>query len=103
MKELAKFAISYMESYIIYLTDKNYKDFISNQNNKKVLLFHNKKSTPPLFMSLSKMFKNKLDFGEIKWRPNDEENLLIKKFNIDKFPTIGVLKDDKDSFELDVF
>ena len=32
----------------------------------KVLLFTSAKKTPPLFMALSKEFKNRLSFGEIR-------------------------------------
>jgi protein disulfide-isomerase A6 len=54
-----------MESFVEYVTFENYQDFIK-KDLYKVLLFTDKKSTPPLYKALSKEFKGKLIFGEVR-------------------------------------
>ena len=44
-----------------------------------------------MIKSLSKTYKEKLNFGQIKKDPE-----LFKKFGIDKFPTLMVLTDPHD-------
>jgi protein disulfide-isomerase A6 len=63
--DLANFAVKYMESFVEYVTFENYQDFIK-KDLYKVLLFTDKKSTPPLYKALSKEFKGKLIFGEVR-------------------------------------
>ena len=53
-----------------------------------VLLFTERKTTAPLFKSLSKTFKDKLVFGEVK---KDVE--LQNKFGIKEIPTLLVISD----------
>jgi hypothetical protein len=64
-KDLANFAVGFMESFVEYVSQTNYKDFIK-RDLFKVLLFTDKKSTPPLYKVLSKDFKDKLIFGEVR-------------------------------------
>jgi DnaJ family protein C protein 16 len=79
-----------MESFVRFVTTKNYEEFATEDLNKpKVLLFTNKKTTPALFKALSKDLKGKLIFGQI--RDNEEE--LISKFRVTAFPTLMVLSD----------
>jgi DnaJ family protein C protein 16 len=53
-----------MESFVRFVTTKNYEEFATEDLNKsKVLLFTNKKTTPALFKALSKDLKGKLIFG----------------------------------------
>jgi DnaJ family protein C protein 16 len=53
-----------MESFVKIVTSQNYDNFITEDPTKfKVVLFSNKKSTPPLFNALSKDLKGKLVFG----------------------------------------
>jgi hypothetical protein len=52
------------------------------------LLFTDRKTTAPLFKSLSKTYKDKLVFGEVK-----KEAKLIANFGVTKIPTLMVLTD----------
>ena len=52
------------------------------------MLFTDRKATAPLFKSLSKTYKNKLVFGEVKKEPE-----LQKKFGIEKLPALIVVTD----------
>lgn len=70
--DLANFAVKFMESFVQYVSSSNYQDFVKNDI-FKVLLFTNKKSTPPLLKALSKDFKDKLVFGEVR---NLSDNLV---------------------------
>jgi len=54
-----------MESFVEYVSYENYSDFIK-KDLYKVLLFTDKKSTPPLYKALSKDFKGSLIFGEVR-------------------------------------
>ena len=74
-----------MQSFVRIVTNENYESFTSEEPNKnKILLFTDRKSTAPLFKSLSKSFKDRLLFGEIR----KDEKELFTKFKIDKTPTI---------------
>lgn len=53
------------------------------------MLFTDKKSTPTIYKALSKKYLNRLNFGEVK----QAEEALVKRFAIDKFPTILALTD----------
>lgn len=52
------------------------------------MLFTDRKTTAPLFKSLSKTYKDKLVFGEVK-----KEAKLIANFGVTKIPTLMVLTD----------
>lgn len=87
---LAAFAVSQMESFVKLVTDANYKDFLEEDSDKtKVLLFTAKKTTPPLLKALSKEFKGRIVFGEIR----QSNANLISKFQPQSFPTLLVLGD----------
>ena len=74
------------------VSSNNYESFLKDEPAKnKILLFSDKKKTSPLFKSLSKTFKDKLSFGEI--RKSEEENGLFKEFKIEKTPTLLALTD----------
>jgi tRNA(Leu) C34 or U34 (ribose-2'-O)-methylase TrmL len=67
LQDLAKIAIDLMESFVSIVTSANYESFVNEDPSKnKVLLFTNKKATPPLFKALSKEYKGRLLFGQIK-------------------------------------
>ena len=85
---MANFAVKQMESFVEYVTEENYEDFVK-KDLYKVLLFTNKKSTPPLYMALSKDFKGKLIFGEIR----QANSGLLKKFGVKNLPTLLVITD----------
>lgn len=72
-----------MESFVKIVTNSNYETFINEDINKyKVVLFTNKKGTPPLLNALSKDLKGKLVFGLV--RASEEQ--LIQKFKITSYP-----------------
>lgn len=54
-----------------------------------MLLFTERKSTPPIYKALSKQYKDKLLFGEV--RKSDTE--MLKNFGITEFPKIVVITD----------
>lgn len=85
-----------MQNFVRVVNKENYFDFIlSNPTETKVILFTARKTTPPLLKALSKYFKGKLSFGEIR----QGETELVKNFesngdgNPIKFPSIMVLTD----------
>ncbi len=55
----------------------------------KVLIFTERKSTAPLFKALSKQYKDKLLFGEVR----STEREIIDKFKVTKFPTLLIITD----------
>ena len=82
------------------VNDDNYNNFIQREgDNYKILLFTERKSTAPLFKSLSKKYKGKLVFGEVR---KSSESKLIEDYGIKKFPTMIVVQDPF-SFEKDVY
>lgn len=60
----------------------------SQPDKNKVLIFTDRKSTAPLFKSLSKTYKEKLVFGEVKKDPK-----LMEKFGIKESPAFLVVTD----------
>lgn len=78
-----------MQSFVRTVTEENYENWIQESPDKnKVLLFTDRKSTAPLFKSLSKTYKEKLMFGEVKKEPK-----LIENFKVTKIPTLMVVTD----------
>jgi hypothetical protein len=78
-----------MQSFVSVVTNENYAKFTDTDPHKnKVLIFTERKNTAPLIKSLSKTYKEKLSFGQVK---NDPE--LSKKFGVTTFPTLMVLTD----------
>jgi curved DNA-binding protein CbpA len=86
---LFNFGSKNMESFVRIINSDNYQDFSSdaNSNLHKVILFNPRKFTPPMYKALSKHFKGKLLFGEI--RQSDKE--MVNKFQIQQFPSVFVL------------
>lgn len=80
-----------MESFVTLIRQETYEEFVNSYPGTfKLLLFTEKKSTPPLFRALSKDFNDKLKFGEIR----NSETSLVEKFSVQKFPTIMALTDE---------
>ena len=72
------------------VTAETYESFVSRDPSKyKVLLFTERKSTAPIFKALSKQFKDKLVFGEVRKSETD----LITKYKVTQFPTLLVISD----------
>ena len=78
-----------MQSFVSVVTNENYENFIETDVQKnKVLIFTERKNTAPLIKSLSKTYKEKFSFCQVK---NDHE--LFKKFGVTAFPNYIVLTD----------
>lgn len=89
-ENIFKFGASKMQSFVRVINSNNYGDFINeNPTQHKVVLFTQRKSTPPLFKALSKHFKDKLSFGEIR----QSEKELAQRFQITAFPSVLVISD----------
>jgi protein disulfide-isomerase A6 len=88
---IANFAARKMQSFVSIVSDINYEQFAGRDatTKHKILLFSEKKSTPALFKALSKKFKDKLVFGEVKSSETD----LVKAFGVTKFPTLIAVTD----------
>lgn len=79
-----------MQNFVSFVNNENYEQFIERDPQKnKVILFTERKTTAPLFKSLSKTYKDKLLFGEVK--KSDEE--LLKKFGVTETPKLLVITD----------
>lgn len=88
-KAISSAASAKMQSFVRTVTEENYEDWIQESPEKnKVLLFTDRKSTAPLFKSLSKTYKDRMMFGEVKKEPK-----LIENFKVVKFPTLMVITD----------
>ena len=81
-----------MQSFVRSVNSQNYESFVTDDESKnKILLFTDKKNTAPLFKSISKTFKDKMSFGEV--RKSEEEAGLFVKFGITATPTLMALTD----------
>ena len=98
-QSIFKYGAKLMQNFVRVINKDNYNDFITSYPERyHVLLFTSKKTTPPLFKSLSKDYLNHLSFGEVR----QTETELIKTFNVDKFPTLMILT-NYETNEVDVF
>ena len=98
-QSIFKYGAKLMQNFVRIINKDNYNDFTTSHPERyHVLLFTSKKSTPPLFKSLSKDYLNHLSFGEVR----QTETELIKTFNVDKFPTLMVLT-NYETNEFDLF
>lgn len=78
-----------MQSFVRTVTEENYESWIEESPEKnKVLLFTDRKTTAPLFKAMSKNYKDKLMFGEVKKEPK-----LLENFKVTKIPTLMVVTD----------
>jgi hypothetical protein len=90
-KNIASFASKKMQSFVNVVTTENYDGFIKDSPAKnKILMFTDKKFTSSLFKSLSKTYKEKLIFGEVRQK-NDPE--LFQRFGVTETPKIIALTD----------
>lgn len=66
-KAISGAASAKMQSFVRVVNNENYESWVEEAKEKNmVLLFTDRKTTAPLFKSLSKYFKDKLVFGEVK-------------------------------------
>jgi len=87
-----------MQSFVNVVTEGNWESFIERDRatKHKILLFTDKKATPTVYKALSKKYLQRLNLGEVK----NTEEALVKKFGIDKYPTIIAVTDpENDGFE----
>lgn len=97
--KIANAAVKDMQSFVSSVNSDNWQSFIEREPTKhKILHFTEKKSTPTVIKALSKRFRDKLTFGEIR----ADETELLKQFKITKFPTILALT-DPEGFSGEVF
>lgn len=90
-KAISNFATQKMQSFVSLVNTENFQQFIDRDPAKyKVLLFTERKTTAPIFKALSKQFKDKLLFGEVRKSSQSE---LITKFGVTQFPTMLVITD----------
>lgn len=90
-KAMFAFGSGNMQNFVRKVNKENYDDFISErQELYHVILFTNKKVTPPLLKAISKVYLNKLYIGEIKHTQKE----LVDKYNIQKFPTFLVVTNE---------
>ena len=78
---MATAATKKMQSFVSLVTNDNYEtSFVERDRatKNKILLFTDKKSTPAVYKALSKKYKDRLLFGEI--RKSDEA--LCAKFKV---------------------
>lgn len=91
-ENIFKFGAKKMQSFVRIVNADNYGDFITSfPTQHKVILFTAKSTTPPLLKALSKHFKGKLSFGEVR----QSEKELFQRFKITKTPTIMVLTNEE--------
>lgn len=79
-----------MQSFVRNLNLDNWNDFITtNPTQYKIISFTKKKKSSPLLKALSKFYRGKLDFGEVR----ENETSLLQKFGEVKFPSLFVVQD----------
>lgn len=89
-EDIFKFGSQKMQNFVRVVNSDNYGDFVTAQSNiHKVILFTERKNTSPLMKALSKFYRDKLSFGEIRRSQNE----LVSRFNIEKFPSLLVITD----------
>lgn len=87
-----QFGAARMQSFVRVINNDNYGDFVTtNPTAHKVLLFTQKKATPPLYKAISKHYHGKLYFGEIR----STEQELIQRFSVKKFPSLVIVTDSE--------
>ena len=71
--------------HVKILTNENLESFLAHEEHlPKVLLFSNKKATPPLFKAISTEFNKEMGFG---FFPNPSEEVM-KKFKVKSLPRL---------------
>ena len=89
-KKISDFTVSKMQNFVRFVSTNNYEEYLATEEDSiKILLFTEKKSTPPLLKALSKEFKGKIVFGEVR----SSDTGLVNDFNIQTFPTLVGISD----------
>lgn len=99
LREFEKFAKRYLPVYRTKIQDESQlDDFLENEQLNKVLLFTDKKDTSILYKGITAHFKDRLFFAEVP----SSLVALTEKYNVNKFPTLLVLKNIKNSDEPEI-
>jgi curved DNA-binding protein CbpA len=84
-KAMSDFAVQRMQSFVRLVTASNLEEyFAAEPEAAKVLIFTERKSTAPLFKALSKEFKGRVSFGEVR----STESALATRFQVGKYPSL---------------
>ena len=94
-KNLKNFAISLMESYVLYLSQDNYEQFLEMKPQlPKLISFRQSAVTSPIIKAISKQFLDKLLIAEVDIHLEEE---FAEKFGLfpsdQKEPTLILLTD----------
>lgn len=96
---LSDYAASMIPSFRVFLnTKKELNNFLRYKKiPNKVLLFTERTDTPILFRGLTNVFRDRVDFGEVR---KSSLNEVVGQYNVDKFPLLMVLKlNEKKQYE----
>ena len=95
---LFNYAAERMSYYMNEITKENLNYFFAKKQDKyHIILFTNNESTPLFYKALSKLFINKLIFGEVQ----STQTELVDLFKIKEFPTLMIMIDEeKNKYEL---
>jgi hypothetical protein len=91
--KVAGFAVGLMQNFVSVVTAETLPKFLEDDSKIKMLLFTDKKETPPLIKSLSKEFRSSVDIGQVK----DSTNSIQKTYGVTKNPQILILKKNEQS------
>jgi DnaJ family protein C protein 16 len=84
-QEIADFVVARMQSFVRLVNRENFAGFYEGDPGKaKIVLFTSRKSTPPLLKALSKEFKDRVVFGEVR----SSEAELMARFGVTEVPSV---------------
>jgi len=86
---IMQFGLNSISDYVFPASTQNIDSFLAKEG-AKVILFTDKTKAPPLIKGLAAQFLNRINFAFVK----DSDSSLVKRFNVEKFPTILVAKAD---------
>jgi len=87
---MANFVLGKLQTkHIQKVTQKTFDSFLKNKL-PKVVLFTAKTETTNLYKALSYEFRGRMLLGEV----HKDQKEVVDKFNIDKFPSLVVIRDD---------
>ena len=89
---LFNYAAERMSYYMNEVTKENINYFFAKKPDKyHIILFRDKESTPLFYKALSKLYINKLIFGEV----HSTQTELVDLFKIKEFPTLMIMIDEE--------
>lgn len=92
-KDLSDFAVSKMQSFVQLVHEGNVEDFLGIDL-PKIVLFTDKKNTPPMLKALSKQFKGRLLVGEAR----DSDLAVCSRFGVRSFPSLLAPSEHPDTY-----